>query len=291
MADLFVSDARRGRIVLLSGDSIADEYGSLGSGTDQFTDPVAVARAPDGALVIADRGNDRIVRVEDFGGGNWQTLGVAGPGEGELRRPTGVAVDVLGRIWIADAGNRRIVRVDDIGGSSWETFGVPGTPTASDPAVGAFTDPAAVHVMPDGRVLIADPGAGRVIRVDDIDGSGWTTSTFGALRAPTSIATVETAGETLVLVAEFAARRVALLDANLQVRRASTDPRLNGPAAVCLADGELVALVPPFRTVATLADDGTQIVVSSEVRLGPLGIERPVSIAPVNPPPTAEATA
>ena len=291
MTDLFVSEARRGRIVLLSGDSIADEYGSLGSGVDQFTDPAAVARAPDGALVIADRGNDRIVRVDDFGGGNWQTLGVTGAGEGELRRPTGVAVDGLGRIWIADAGNRRIVRVDDIGGSGWQTFGVSGTPTAIDPAVGAFTDPAAVHVMPDGRVLIADPGAGRVIRVDDIDGSGWTTSAFGALRAPTSITTVETAGETLVLVAEFAARRVALLDANLQVRRTSTDPRLNGPAAVCLADGELVALVPPFRTVATVVDDGTQIEVSSEVRLGPLGIERPVSIAPVNPHASAETAA
>lgn len=289
MADLFVSDARRGRIVLLAADSIADEYGSLGSGQDQFAEPVAVARAPDGGLVIADRGNDRIVRVDDFGGGSWRTLGATGTGDGELRRPKGVAVDVNGRLWIADSGNRRLVRVDDITGSDWQSFGVSGTPTSGDPAVGAFTDPAAVHVMPDGRLLIADPGAGRVVRVDDIDGSGWTATAFGELRAPTALTTVDVAGETLVLVADFAARRVVLLDANLQVRRASTDPRLNGPASVCVADGEVVALVPPFRTVATLSDDGSEITVASEVRLGPLGIERPVSIAPVNPPPTAEA--
>jgi hypothetical protein len=137
-------------------------------------------------------------------------------------------------------------------------------------------------VLPDGRFLIADPGAGRVVRIDEIDGSGWTSTAFGDLRAPTSVATVQDAGETLTLVADFAARRVVLLDANLQVRRTSTDPRLNGPAAVCVADGKLVALVPPFRTIATLANDGTQITVASELRLSPLGIERPVSIAPVS---------
>ena len=48
-----------------------------------------------------------------------------------------------------------------------------------------------------------------------------------------------------------------------------------------------VVLVAPFRTSFTLHDDGTDITLAEEVRLEPLGMNRPVSIAPAKPPATA----
>jgi hypothetical protein len=274
MADLLVADARRGRIIRLVGEQVDTEFGTMGSGLGQFRDPASIAATSTGRLVIADRGNDRIIVIDDLSGSGWQTLGTTGSGDFEFRGPSGVTVDAYGGIWIADSGNRRVVRIDDIDGSGWAAFGVPGVPTATDPGIGRFRDPVAVQATADGPILVADPGAARVVRIDGIDGSGWVASPFGALMAPTSIAPIDSS----VVVADFAARRVVMLDPNLAVLRASNDPRLSGPAVVRVVDGDILALVPPLRTIATIIDTGTTMTVAEELRLGPIGIGRPVTL-------------
>ena len=163
MVDALIASGR-GQLVAVVGDQVDATFGSVGSGVNQFRDPTGLAVTTSGGIVIADRGNDRIVAIDDLSGGNWQSFGSTGSGNLELRRPSGVAVDAYGRIWIADAGNHRIVRVDDMFGSGWTAYGTAGTPTASDPAVGTFRDPTGIRVAAGGAVIIADPGASRVVR-------------------------------------------------------------------------------------------------------------------------------
>ena len=273
MADFLVADGY-GRIHVVIGDQLDSTFGTSGSGVNQFRDPTGLAVTASGGLVVADRGNDRIVTMDDASGSNWQTLGTSGSGDFEFNRPSGVAVDSLGRIWVADAGNRRIVRVDDINGSGWIAFGTGGTPTPTDPAVGMFRDPTAIHVTGTGPVLIADAGASRVVRLDDIDGTGWATTAPGALLSPTS---VRPSGTDFV-VTDFGGRKVAVLSSALAVQRVATDPKLNGPASVAEVNGELLVLVPPHRTIVTLLDDGTTVSVTAELRLGSIGIERPLAV-------------
>lgn len=61
--------------------------------------------APDGAMYIADTGNGRILKLDDF-------EEVASYGEGTLVGPTGVFVDIRGTIYVADAKRDTIVIMD-----------------------------------------------------------------------------------------------------------------------------------------------------------------------------------
>jgi len=61
--------------------------------------------APDGYIYIADTGNGRILKLEDF-------QEVASYGEGTLQGPTGVFVDAKGIIYVADAKKNTIVILD-----------------------------------------------------------------------------------------------------------------------------------------------------------------------------------
>jgi DNA-binding beta-propeller fold protein YncE len=274
MADVLVTDGRGGRLIALSGDQIDDEFGSTGPGFGQFRQPCGIALNPFDGFLIADRANDRIASFQDFSGSNWQTFGTTGTGTFELRRPSGVAFDENGRIWIADSGNRRVVRIDEIDGTNWATFGTSGRPTPVDPAAGAFWDPIGVAVTPSGQVLIADPGAGRIVRVDDIDGSGWSTTAFGTLRSPTAVVSYGSG----YAVADFGAASVVVLDASLTVQHVVTDLRLSGVAGLIVSGGELRALVPPLRAIVRLTDSGTALVVAEVTRLAPAGIREPLAL-------------
>jgi len=187
-----------------------------GNGAGQFNAPCGLAVDGQGRIYVADRGNHRVVRVDDVNGTGWTTLGVLGSGVGEFRAPTDVFLDASDRLYVADTGNHRIVRVDDIDGTGWTTFGQAGRPTAADPAaVGRLADPASVCVDQAGRISIADRGNGRIVRVDDLDGNGWAAfgpSPIGSalhLGGPTGIRP-DASGA--LLVADFGGRRLLRLD-------------------------------------------------------------------------------
>jgi len=76
--------------------------------------------APDGRIYIADTGNGRIVKLEDFSE-------VASYGEGVLEGPTGVFVDPKGTIYVADAQKNTIV-IMDRDGNVLNEFGRPDEP-------------------------------------------------------------------------------------------------------------------------------------------------------------------
>ncbi|MEL6980801.1 MAG: thioredoxin-like domain-containing protein [Actinomycetota bacterium] len=73
--------------------------------------PTGLAVGPDGSILIADAGNDRVRLLADR---QIQTLGLAG-----LDQPTGLAVLPSDHLLVADTGNHRLVVADRDGCSAW----------------------------------------------------------------------------------------------------------------------------------------------------------------------------
>ena len=69
--------------------------------------PSGVAVDGDGRVVVADTGNDRIVRFDAHGAAQ-ASWGARGVGDGELVGPQGVAADGSGRILVTDEFNNRL---------------------------------------------------------------------------------------------------------------------------------------------------------------------------------------
>lgn len=191
---LIVVDCRHHRLVVLSPDRskasvLAPKADAIGS----LWRPTGVVLGVAGEVLIADTGNQRVVRCESLDTPLWSAYGTAGRGAGEFVSPTGIAADSMGRIMIADPGAGRVVRIDTMEGEGWIEIALPPAAAAPRPyglAIGL------------GGILIADAGGSRVLLVSD-DGAGGdsvTTLIDGAadasLLAP--IAAVEWAGALLV---------------------------------------------------------------------------------------------
>src|SRR5439155_1427221 len=89
-------------------------FGESGSGIGRFNRPSGVAVRPDGTILVADTGNNRI-QLFDAKGSFLSAFGSEGSGDGQLSGPTGVAVSPDGRILVADTGNHRIQVLDGVG--------------------------------------------------------------------------------------------------------------------------------------------------------------------------------
>ena len=104
-------------------------------------------------------------------GAGWTTFGAPGSGPNQFGLPAWIALDASGRIYVADTGNCRIARFDDMTGANWVTVGIQGSSALqfecqSSQLGGIFVDSA-------GRILVADTGNARVVRMEDMTGAGW----------------------------------------------------------------------------------------------------------------------
>ncbi len=138
------------------------------------------------SVYVADTGNHRIARIDNWTASGWvakwTTFGAQGAGVGQFESPSDVYVDRLGRIYVADTGNNRIVRMDDMSGRGWVTLGAGG---CGDGPL-QFCKPRSVSVLGTGQIYITaelcwscwawvgGPAVERVIRVDDMTGANWT---------------------------------------------------------------------------------------------------------------------
>lgn len=96
---------------------------------------------------------------------------------GSLNRPTGLSVRG-GAVYIADPGHHKIVRRDLVTGEETPL------PHGRD----GFNAPTGVAAAPDGRVFVADGGAGRVVMIDAKGGVDREIKAPGGFLRPTGIA-------------------------------------------------------------------------------------------------------
>jgi hypothetical protein len=159
---------------LLGTNQIA--YGKQGSGTGQFYGAYGIALDSLGRIYVADTYNGRVVRIDKMSGLNWKTYGAYGSGQGQFHDPQGIAVDSKGRIYIMDTGNSRLVRIDDMNGTNWTVFNKVGTGTGQ---VSNFTSVTVdtSSSCSTGICRIYIPDTGRIVRMDDMNGTNWTALT------------------------------------------------------------------------------------------------------------------
>lgn len=276
---VYIADTGNSRVRRVGTDGVittvagngeeGDAVDGGGATTSPLDQPVGVAIAPDGALLVADRRDHRVWKVK----GDVMTVfagtgdaGMSGDGgqarAAQLNEPTGIAVDGRGRVLIADRLNNRIRRV--AAGVITTIAGADGAACAEDRTGcdGGFggdgaaatkarlNGPESVTVDEDGSVVVADTGNRRVRRIalngviDTIGGTGGSFAGNGgravgaALLGPAGVA-VGPGGD--VYVADTGHHRVRKVVASGDIKTIAGDG-----ARSCSADAA-AALVCPGR--------------------------------------------
>jgi DNA-binding beta-propeller fold protein YncE len=102
--NLLAADTGRNRLLVFGPSGrFLREVGRGGTGLGEFTQPMALAFAPDGGLFVADWENARVERWETAG---WTATGAWATGY----RPFGVAVGKLGRVFVPNS-DRGLIQV------------------------------------------------------------------------------------------------------------------------------------------------------------------------------------
>ncbi|MCE9637538.1 MAG: hypothetical protein K8T90_17700 [Planctomycetes bacterium] len=170
-----------GVISTVAGDGTASFAGDGGpASAARLNEPHAIFVDRVGALVVCDRGNHRLRRIDSSG----MIATIAGDGAGafagdgsaatsaSLNGPAGACADAAGNIYIADTYNHRLRRVDTSGtittvaGNGVATFAGDGAAATS----ASIRFPTGVAVNAAGDIFIADNGNNRIRRIAASDG-------------------------------------------------------------------------------------------------------------------------
>ncbi len=175
-----------GTLVDLADPSLTESIGRV--------EPVTLAADRGGAVYVADADRDRLL-VFDFSGRYVRSIGGYGTLAGSFRGLSGVAVAPRGELAAADRLHGRIQRID-AGGRVLGAWSLPGGPSRGALAVAVddservavadedggrvwvfdrtgrllaagsgFASPRSLAFAPDGTLLVAEAGAGRVCRL------------------------------------------------------------------------------------------------------------------------------
>jgi len=161
---ILITDQGRHRVIKVVREtkSIIWQYGdeTEGSGFNQLSSPTdAIALADSGVIFICDKGNNRVILVNESNNSiiwNW--------GLGELSNPVDIEYDSnTQEVLITDQNNHRVIKVNrQTNGISWQ-FGT-GLPDSLDNGLNL---PADADFLPNGNILICDAGNNRLIEVDN----------------------------------------------------------------------------------------------------------------------------
>ncbi|GEM_PF-1828478 len=114
-----------------------------------------------GSVYVVDRGNHRIVHLDEDGG-LINAFGTPGGGDGELNHPVAAAVDADGSLYVTDGKNHR-VHVFDPDGTPAGTFGEFGYDSDETELEDyQINTPHGIAVDRDGRVHVVDAGNARI---------------------------------------------------------------------------------------------------------------------------------
>jgi NHL repeat len=177
-----VFDVSKGEFGITTFAGAAGQSGfANGAGSSaRFSDPAGLAVDAADNLIVADRGNHVIRRIDPSG--NVTTIaGVAGEAghrdgaaaQALFNRPSSVAVDAWGHILVTEEGNhtvRKIApngRVTTVAGQAGSAGDADGTGVSA-----RFNGPSSVAVSADGTVWIADPGNGKLRRATFVPAAG-----------------------------------------------------------------------------------------------------------------------
>ena len=150
-------------------------FGTKGTGFNQFQWPSGVNVGPDGSVYVADRGNNRIVKLSYSPSTGFTRTGAYTVG-GTLHGPEGVAVDASGRIYVADSEDDEVVILDSTG--------------SVENTITGLTHPSALEIAPNGDLYVADTYA-DVVRTYSITSTPPdTTPPTGTIGAPAANAQV-----------------------------------------------------------------------------------------------------
>lgn len=169
-AGIVVADTGNDRVLVvgLDGRLVAEHTG--------LQNPSGVRAAPDGSLLVCERGADRVVRIPPGGGEPKVVLG-------GVASPWDVAVDPEGAVLVAEAGRHRIWRVDPGGHAAvLAGTGEEGLEDGYGPKA-LFAQPSGLAVGAQGLFVVdAEASALRVVdaqnRVATLIGKG--TATWGS---------------------------------------------------------------------------------------------------------------
>ncbi|HKG47000.1 MAG TPA: hypothetical protein VKB02_09745 [Pyrinomonadaceae bacterium] len=167
--NIYVADSYNDRIRLISQDGQVSTV--TGQGTPGYADgdrntalfdtPSGVVVAPDGSVIVADTGNDRLRRISPEG--NVTTLPVT-----ELSSPIGLAVTHDNVLYVTELHRSRVVQIIPDGSAHVIAGNNPGFADGSDEA--RFNQPTGIAIAPseDGppKLYVADSGNHLIRKLD-----------------------------------------------------------------------------------------------------------------------------
>lgn len=242
---VLIADTGNSRIRRLAPDGVITTIAGTGPGFAgdggpatgaSLNAPTGTATLPDGSILIADTGNDRVRRIAPDGVITTVAGGVRGfSGDGDparrsrLAAPADVqAIGPNGGYLIIDSANDRVRRVTPLGAIFTVSGSSPGLQGDNGPASRALLNaPTAIQSAPGGGVLVADTGNSRVRRLSDV----------GALPAPVRGRSllVTPAGGTVRVQPTGTPASIALREPDIAPDRSEVDAR-SGSLAIGVLD-------------------------------------------------------
>ena len=109
--EITVYGVNRGNNSIIYNNSLltVTMYGKKLPKEQRLNSPHGITADPEGRVLVADTGNDRIVELQDNGTlSHKRTYGKQGNGRGEFNAPLDVKLDSQGNFYVLDSGNNRI---------------------------------------------------------------------------------------------------------------------------------------------------------------------------------------
>ena len=146
------TEAERSICTAASGNTC--QAGTTGSTGGQLNAPKGIATTSEGAVWIADTGNNKLKKFSS-GGVFLTSVSSEGSEAGQVKEPVAIAVGPENGLWVADAGNNRVEQWS-AKGFFVKQFGSAGSGN------GQFSRPAAIDVDSSGGIWVGDQTNNRV---------------------------------------------------------------------------------------------------------------------------------
>lgn len=109
---LYVADLGNNRVEIFNTKgSYVGQFGSVGSGNGQFSQPNVITTDTSGNVYVGDYWNARIEKFSSTG----TYLSQFGNYDGHFTRPQGLAVDASGNVWVSDEFGSRVAEYNSSG--------------------------------------------------------------------------------------------------------------------------------------------------------------------------------